>query len=186
MSNPVKCFYVFGSFRIDPVKRLLLHEGEVVPLTPKAFDTLFALIENNGRVIEKDELMREVWADTIVEEGGLTRNISAVRKALGESPEDHQYIVTIPGRGYQFVANVREVRDASADLIIDERSKSRVVLEHQEETSIALKYAAEAEEAIREGALTARGWQKSASRLLLSKPALVVLLLVGLAMAISY
>jgi DNA-binding winged helix-turn-helix (wHTH) protein len=109
MSKPTSHFYEFGPFRIDTVKRLLLQDGEVDPLTPKAFDTLLALVENNGRVIEKDELMKEVWADTIVEEGGLARNISVLRKGLGERPDDHQYIVTVRGRGYRFVAPVREL-----------------------------------------------------------------------------
>ncbi len=108
MTDPVTRLYEFGRFRVDPVKRLLLRDREVVPITPKAFDTLFALLQNVGRVIEKDELMKAVWGDTIVEEGGLTRNISVLRKTLGESLEDHQYIVTVPGRGYRFVANVRE------------------------------------------------------------------------------
>jgi TolB-like protein/DNA-binding winged helix-turn-helix (wHTH) protein/lipopolysaccharide biosynthesis regulator YciM len=98
----------FGPFRLDPDKRLLLRDGEPVALAPKAFETLLALIEQPGRVITKDELLQRIWGDTVVEEGGLTRNISILRKALGEKPDDHQYVVTIPGRGYQFVANVHE------------------------------------------------------------------------------
>ena len=66
------------------------------------------MIENHGRVLDKDELMRSVWPDQIVEEANLTVNISALRKALGESPSEHRFIVTVPGRGYKFVAGVRE------------------------------------------------------------------------------
>ena len=187
MSKPADHFYEFGPFRIDPVKRLLLRDGEVVPLTPKTFDTLRALVENNERVVEKDELMKEVWADTIVEEGGLTRNISVLRKALGENPDEHQYIVTVPGRGYRFVANVHEARDAIADVIVEEHSRSHLVVEQEEETSAAGKYAAEAEQAIQEKALTASRWEKRASKWRLSTVALAVcLLVVGLAVALSY
>jgi TolB-like protein/DNA-binding winged helix-turn-helix (wHTH) protein len=79
-----------------------------VALSPKAFETLLALVEQPGRVITKDELLSRIWGDTVVEEGGLTRNISILRKALGEKPDDHRYIVTVPGRGYRFVANLLE------------------------------------------------------------------------------
>ena len=103
-------FYEFGPFSVDAGKRLLLRNGEPVPLAPKVLETLLVLIENRERVLSKDELLKQVWGDTIVEEGGLTRNISVLRKALGEKPEDHQYIVTVPARGYRFVAEVREGR----------------------------------------------------------------------------
>ena len=76
----------------------------MVALTPKAFDILLILVRNRGRVVEKDELMRLVWPGTVVEENNLTRNISSLRKALGEGPNDHRFIVTVPGRGYQFAA----------------------------------------------------------------------------------
>jgi DNA-binding winged helix-turn-helix (wHTH) protein/Flp pilus assembly protein TadD len=99
--------YEFGPFSVDAGKRLLRRNGEPVPLAPKVLETLLALIENRERVLSKDELLKHVWGDTIVEEGGLTRNISVLRKALGEKPEDHQYIVTVPARGYRFVADVR-------------------------------------------------------------------------------
>ena len=72
------------------------------------------LIENRERVVTKDELLKQVWGDTIVEEGGLARNISVLRKILGEKPEDHQYIVTVPARGYRFVADVRERREGES------------------------------------------------------------------------
>jgi len=193
MSNPGNRFYEFGPFRIDPARRLLLRDGEIVPLTPKAFDTLFALIQNNGRVIEKDELMKEVWADTNVEEGGLTRNISVLRKALGESLDDHQYIVTIPSRGYRFVAIVREVLDDGAASLLPEYHKSHSVIEHEEENGSASKSESEAVHEMQEKAPSpsrreawASKWRAWASKWRLSAVALAVCLLVGLAAGISY
>src|SRR5947208_6347901 len=100
--------YEFGPFRIDAAKRLLLRDGEVVALTSKTFDTLLTLVENRNQVLEKDDLMKRLWPDTIVEEANLTQNISVLRKALGESPNEHKYIITVPGRGYRFAADVKE------------------------------------------------------------------------------
>ena len=110
-------FYEFGPFRVDTVKYVLTRDGEVVQLNLKAFEILLALIENRGQVLEKNELLQRVWPDTVVEENNLARNISALRKALDEQPNEHQYILTVPGRGYRFVASVREVDGASEDLI---------------------------------------------------------------------
>jgi DNA-binding winged helix-turn-helix (wHTH) protein len=98
--------YEFDGFRLDPVKRLLWQDDQLVPLTPKALDTLLALVRHHGRIVEKDELMQIVWPDTIVEENNLTQHISALRKALGEHRREHKYIVTVPGRGYRFVAPI--------------------------------------------------------------------------------
>jgi TolB-like protein/DNA-binding winged helix-turn-helix (wHTH) protein/Tfp pilus assembly protein PilF len=101
--------YEFGPFRLDPLKRVLTCEGRDVGLTPKTFDVLRVLVENRGRALDKNELMRAVWPDTVVEENNLARNISVLRKALGAKAGDHEYVVTIPGTGYRFVAPVREV-----------------------------------------------------------------------------
>ncbi|HEX8000579.1 MAG TPA: winged helix-turn-helix domain-containing protein [Pyrinomonadaceae bacterium] len=110
-------FYEFGPFRVDTLKRLLLREGQPVPLTAKAFDTLVTFVQHSGQDLDKDELMRTVWPDTVVEENNLTQNVSALRKALGENKSEHRYIVTIPGRGYRFVATVKEVCDAQTELL---------------------------------------------------------------------
>jgi DNA-binding winged helix-turn-helix (wHTH) protein/TolB-like protein len=110
-SGPI---YDFGPFRYDAGQRLLFREGELVPLMPKAIDTLHALVERRGTVVEKGELMKLVWPDTVVEEIGLARNISLLRKALGEEGEAAAYIETIPRRGYRFVAEVRESGAAAA------------------------------------------------------------------------
>ena len=100
--------YEFGPFRVDARRRLLLREDQQVRLPAKAFEILLLLLEEEGRLVEKDELMRRVWPDAVVEENNLTVNISALRKSLTESPGEHRYVVTVPGRGYQFVADVRQ------------------------------------------------------------------------------
>ena len=109
MSEETKHFYEFGPFRLDPRKRRLMRDGEPVRLTPKALDLLLVLIEERGRTVEKDELLEKVWAGTVVEENNLNQNITALRKSLGDSRQDSQYIATVPGIGYRFVADVRKV-----------------------------------------------------------------------------
>jgi len=100
--------YDFGRFRLKVAERVLLREGELVPLTPKVFDILVTLVEHGGQVVAKDDLMRRVWPNTFVEEGNLTQNISLLRKALGESPGGVQFIETVPRRGYRFVADTNQ------------------------------------------------------------------------------
>ncbi len=101
--------YEFGPFRIDRTERVLRRGAQVIALAPKAVETLFVLAANGGRVVEKDELIKRVWPDTFVEEGGLARNISLLRKVLGRGPDDAEYIETVPRRGYRLVAHVTEV-----------------------------------------------------------------------------
>ena len=128
MGNSEKHLYEFGPFRIDTVERLLLCGFEKIPLTPKAADTLLVLVTNAGRVVEKDELIKSVWPDTFVEEGALARNISALRKALGDGAEDFRYIETIPKRGYRFVAPVKDVTESQTrpvDLVEKPRKPRR-------------------------------------------------------------
>lgn len=100
--------YEFGRFRLKIAERVLLREGELVPLTPKVFDILLTLVEHGGQVVAKDDLMKRVWPNTFVEEGNLTQNISLLRKALGETPGGVQFIETVPRRGYRFVAETNE------------------------------------------------------------------------------
>ena len=109
MSEPRRT-YQFGPFSLDSHKKLLWRDGDPVPLAPKVLETLLVLIEHRDRVVSKDELLERVWAGTVVEEGGLARNISVLRKALGEKPDEHTYVVTLPGKGYRFVADVRPER----------------------------------------------------------------------------
>ena len=97
--------YAFGEFRLEPGERRLLHSGRLVSLTPKAFDTLVALVERHGRLITKDDLLRLVWPDTFVEENNLAQHISSLRRALAErSPEP--LIETVPRQGYRFIGTV--------------------------------------------------------------------------------
>jgi len=112
MDERREIFYEFGSFTVDTGRRRLLRGGEYVQLSPKVLDTLLVLIDKRGRIVTKDELLKQIWGGTIVEEGGLARNISVLRKVLGERLGEHQYIVTIPGKGYEFVAQVRETYES--------------------------------------------------------------------------
>jgi DNA-binding winged helix-turn-helix (wHTH) protein/TolB-like protein len=104
--------YEFGPFRYDPGQRLLFRGSDLVPVVPKALETLHVLLERRGSVVEKSELMRLVWADTNVEEVGLARNISLLRKALEDESDTNPYIETIPRRGYRFAAPVSTVEPA--------------------------------------------------------------------------
>jgi Tol biopolymer transport system component/DNA-binding winged helix-turn-helix (wHTH) protein len=102
--------YVFDGFRLDAEERALFGpDGERMPLTPRVFGTLLYLVAHSGKVIGKDELMREIWADSFVEENNLNKNISLLRRTLGEKPGENRFIATVPGRGYKFVALVREL-----------------------------------------------------------------------------
>ncbi|HJP90645.1 MAG TPA: winged helix-turn-helix domain-containing protein [Pyrinomonadaceae bacterium] len=100
--------YEFGRFRLNVAERVLLRDGEAVPLTPKVFDILVALVENGGQIVSKDDLMKRVWPNVFVEEGNLTQNISLLRKALGETPGGAQFIETVPRRGYRFAADLSQ------------------------------------------------------------------------------
>jgi DNA-binding winged helix-turn-helix (wHTH) protein len=104
VNDPEPLVYEFDGFRIDAGRRLLTQRGAPVPLKPKVFDTLLYLALHQGRLLEKDELMRSIWPDTVVEENSLNQCVSTLRRALGESPGENRYIVTVPGRGYRFAA----------------------------------------------------------------------------------
>ena len=120
--------YSFGAFRVDAGERLLFKGNREIPLTPKVFETLLALIENSSHVLTKKELMQKVWPDSFVEENNLAQNISLLRKALGES-----FIQTIPKRGYRFVADVSISGDESETLIVRERTRTRIVVERDDD-----------------------------------------------------
>ena len=109
--------YEFGPYRLDPAAGLLLREGERVSIPPKALDLLVELIEQRGRMVGKEELMRVIWADTFVEQANLTVTVSLLRKVLGERPDSGQYIETMPRRGYRFAAPVKEVSEDYSDSV---------------------------------------------------------------------
>ena len=128
--------YEFGPFHIDTANHLLLRDGQVVPLKPKVFDALVVLVENRGRVLEKDKLMGLLWPDSFVEEANLTQTIYMLRKALGEEPHEHNYIETVPKRGYRFVAGVKQVPGESVELIAAERTWATLLIEEEETTDV--------------------------------------------------
>jgi eukaryotic-like serine/threonine-protein kinase len=113
MNSDPKVVYEFGPFRVDPDKQVLLREGKPIAVTPKTFETLLVLVRRSRDVVTKEELLKAIWPDSFVEEANLTQNIFMLRKALGDTSEERQYIVTLPGRGYRFAAQVRTVTDGS-------------------------------------------------------------------------
>src|SRR2546428_1837173 len=131
MRNPARHFYEFGQFRLDADKHRLLRDGEAVPLSPKAIEALLALVRNPGKLLEREALMQAVWADTFVEDANLTVAISHLRKVLGQNGEAAEYIETIPRVGYRFVAEVREVTEQPAPLIVEKHTLSRTVIEEE-------------------------------------------------------
>src|SRR5580698_6429528 len=96
--------FIFPPYRLDPGQRLLSRDGQPVPLTPKEFETLLVLVEAAGKVVEKEELISRVWPDSYVGDGSLARNISVLRKVLGED-----VIETFPRRGYRLTLPVTSV-----------------------------------------------------------------------------
>jgi len=134
-----KRFYLFGAFKIDVTERVLFGERGAVPLTPKVFDTLLLLVENNNHVLGKQELIERIWPDSFVEDNNLAQNISILRKALGQSPGGQDYIQTVPKRGYRFVAEVREDWEEGAPVVVRERTRSRIVVEEEIDEPMALE-----------------------------------------------
>ena len=126
MSNEINAVLEFGDYRLDTNRGLLLRGGDIIPLAPKAFLTLRVLLESQGRVVEKGELLKTIWPDTFVEEGSLTQNISILRKALGDNGDGEKFIQTIPKRGYRFVVPVRA---AWEPLVIEEHSRVEASIE---------------------------------------------------------
>ena len=160
MASPVqRRFYDFDVFRVDVSRRLLMRQCEPVPLTPKAFDILLVLVRNRGRVVEKDELMKLVWPDTVVEENNLTRNISTLRKALEEGPNQHRFIVTIPGRGYQFAGDMPQEMAATA-VVYERHARTQVLIEEQSEPEVLI----EPIQPTKPGIVERKSWRRIAFR----------------------
>ena len=138
--------YEFGAFRLDPAERVLARNGERISLAPKAFDTLFILVQHSGHVLTKDELLKTLWPDSFVEENNLTQQISQLRRALGEGTNGPSYIETVPKLGYRFIPEVREIvdgpsaplRTGEGEVIVTKRTRTRIVLrEETEEVELA-------------------------------------------------
>src|SRR5215475_10387410 len=132
MSHQTNHIYEFDLFRLDAAEHLLLREGEAVPLQPKAFNLLLALVERHGHLLEKEELLKKVWPNTFVEEANLASNISQLRKALGDGENGHRYIETAPKCGYRFVARVKEVSVERPGPIIQELPELQNIAEAKE------------------------------------------------------
>src|SRR5215813_2000630 len=146
MDKADKHLYEFAPFLLDEANRLLIKDGKTVHLTPKAFETLLVLVKNHGQVIEKDRLLNEVWTDSFVEEGSLSRNIHELRKALGDNSGKPDYIETLPRRGYRFVAVINKVNelqtnatpvsvqsgeDAASTTLVEKHTFARIITEEE-------------------------------------------------------
>lgn len=114
VNGEAKHCYQFKAFRLDVEERQLLHNGSPVPLTPKAFDVLALLVKRGGHLVEKDELLKLVWADSFVEEANVARTVHTLRRTLGEDDNGNKFIETVAKKGYRFVAKVKEVRETPA------------------------------------------------------------------------
>ena len=125
-SEREKHVYEFGPFRVDPEKEVLLRDEKPVPLTPKTFQLLLVLVRHSKEVVTKDDILKMVWPDTFVEEANLSRNVFMLRKALGESPQDHRYILTVPGRGYRFAEDVHLVPEHELTVVAATHTKVQV------------------------------------------------------------
>jgi DNA-binding winged helix-turn-helix (wHTH) protein len=129
MSSQDNELYEFGPYVMDARSRILLRDGATVRLTPKAFDTLFVLVRHASQVVEKEQLLKEVWPDIFVEEGSLSHNIHGLRKALGDDSSEPRYIETIPKRGYRFVAPVKRSQAATQQIGFSDLEGDAVVIE---------------------------------------------------------
>ena len=140
MATDPRIVYEFGPFHMDPDKQILRRGDDLVPVTPKAFETLLVLVRRSRDVVSKEELLKEVWPNSFVEESNLSQNIFLLRKALGDTAENRQYIVTLPGRGYRFAATVRTVTEQGEALVAQARTRTQIVIEENEaETEQASK-----------------------------------------------
>jgi len=133
MQSENQLFYKFGPFQLDVQKHRLLREGQIVPLTPKAVETLLLLVRHQGKLVERDELMNTVWHDSYVEDSNLTVTISMLRKALEQGTEGEKFIETVPRLGYCFVAGVREINGNDTLFALEKRTQAQIVIEEIEE-----------------------------------------------------
>ena len=131
MPDTAKHFYEFGPYRLDEQKHRLLRNGELVHLSRKALKALTVFVQHPNEMLEREALMQAVWADTFVEDANLTVAVSQLRKVLGRDGEGDEYLETVPGVGYRFVADVKEVREQPAPLIIEKRTISHTVIEEE-------------------------------------------------------
>jgi DNA-binding winged helix-turn-helix (wHTH) protein/Flp pilus assembly protein TadD len=134
----VAAMYEFGQFRMDPAERTLLREGESVQLVPKSFDVLAVLVENSGKLLDKNFLLSAVWSDTAVEENSLAKAIADIRRALGEGPKENRFIATVARRGYRFLPTVTRSELPVAAGPASEPSAASVRAESEKLTTLAV------------------------------------------------
>lgn len=178
MNHQSESIYEFGPFRIDVGRRIVLREGEPVSLTSKSFDTLLVLVERRSEVVCKDDLMKRLWPDTVVEENNLTQQISMLRKALGEKANEHRYVLTVPGRGYRFIAEVNEASLRQQDLIVEQHTHSRITVDVEDEHESATPAPEENIKHLSNVSHTTRRKLSSWSTIIYTSIALVVLTIV--------
>ena len=135
MNRGARTSFVFGQFRLDAQEKALFRAGSPVSLTPKDIEILLVLVQNSGQILEKDRLMQEVWPDTFVEESNLTVHVSQLRKALGDSSGEAEYIETIPRRGYRFCVPVEEILEEQPVTLLERRVEQRIIREEIEEVT---------------------------------------------------
>src|SRR5277367_1216848 len=142
MSMTTDGIFQFGEFQLDVRSRSLRRDKAIVALNSRAFDVLVYFAQNSGKVLTREELIKNVWAESFVDESSLAQSISVLRRALSEKPGDNSYIVTLPGRGYQFVAPVRVVTSeggnppTQAAAASDSNSKGLLFQKHTIQTSV--------------------------------------------------
>jgi DNA-binding winged helix-turn-helix (wHTH) protein/Tol biopolymer transport system component len=163
MTDQTNTVFCFGEFELDADRRLLLRAGDVVPLKAKAFDLLKTLLENRGEILSKNDLLDKVWENQFVEENNLTVHVAALRKALGEKKNENRYIVTVPGKGYRFVAEA--VHPRIGEVVVESRKFQKfVVSEEFEEISETDGHSEAATSAVQSGSSSAkreRAWSRT-------------------------
>ena len=138
MQNGDSKIYEFNGFRLEAAQRRLLYQGQSVPLKPKVLDLLLLLVQRRGQLVVKEELMREIWPDAIVEENNITVSMSVLRKALGVDQDKRQFIETVPRRGYRFLAEVTEISDTPTASEVERFAAPSMVLKDEPIDSLAV------------------------------------------------
>src|SRR5689334_16581987 len=137
VTSGARRFYEFGPFRLDRDRPRLFRGDDVVPLSPKAIQTLILLVENRGKLLERERLMDALWPQVIVEDANLTVAISQLRKALNQNGEKGEFIETIPRVGYRFMADVCEVTEEATPVSFEKRPRVQPITDHAEANEIS-------------------------------------------------
>lgn len=156
MIDEGKAVYEFDSFRLVPSERQLLRDGQAVALPPKAFDTLVILVQNRGHALKKNDLLKQVWPDSFVEESNLNHNISVLRKALGDS-NGNGYVETVRGFGFRFNADVRTITPEESGVIVRKRTRTHVVYKEEHSQRETTTTVVESHTSARRNSLAAAG-----------------------------